>query len=64
MKLHYPAQSASGASATSLFWNMIWGAGVVTALPHGVQLFADFEQIAAHRYLSSWTATGGLRLKF
>jgi outer membrane lipase/esterase len=43
---------------------MIWGAGVVTALPHGVQLFADFEQIAAHRYLSSWTATGGLRLEF
>lgn len=43
---------------------MIWGAGVVTALPHGIQLFADFEQIAAHRYLSSWTATGGMRLEF
>lgn len=43
---------------------MIWGAGLSTALPHGVQLFADFEQIAAHRYLSSWTATGGMRLEF
>lgn len=43
---------------------MVWGGGISTILPHGVQLFADFEQVTAHRYLSSWTATGGLRLEF
>jgi len=43
---------------------MIWGGGISTVLPHGIQLFADFEQLVAHRYLNSWTASGGLRFEF
>ncbi|MCP5003721.1 MAG: autotransporter outer membrane beta-barrel domain-containing protein [Planctomycetes bacterium] len=43
---------------------MNFGAGVSAVLPHGVQLFADYDTIFSHEYLHIWTATAGFRMEF
>ncbi len=43
---------------------MVFGGGVSTVLPHGVQLFADYETTFSHEFLHIWTATFGFRKAF
>ncbi len=43
---------------------MLWGGGLSTVLGYGVQLFVDYEQLSAHRFLDSWTVSGGIRMEF
>ena len=39
----------------------IGGIGASAVLPGGMQPFVDFEFLSGHSYLSTWTATAGLR---
>jgi uncharacterized protein YhjY with autotransporter beta-barrel domain len=39
----------------------IGGIGASAVLPGGMQPFFDFEMLSGHSYLSTWTATAGLR---
>lgn len=43
---------------------MVFGGGVSTVLPHGVQLFADYDTTFSHEFLHTWTATVGFRKAF
>jgi len=43
---------------------LTFGFGVSAVLPHAIQLFVDFEKIEAHRYINSYTVSGGLRVGF
>lgn len=42
----------------------IVGGGLSTVLAHSVQLFVDYERIEGHRYLNSYTVSGGVRIAF
>ncbi len=43
---------------------LVWGAGLSAVMPHGILLFADFEQTFSHEFLHIWTATAGFRMQF
>ncbi len=43
---------------------MVMSAGVSAVLPHGVQLFVDYERVELHRYIDSYTVSGGVRVGF
>ncbi len=43
---------------------LVFGVGFSAVLPHALQLFVDFEKIEEHRYINSYTVTGGLRMGF
>ncbi len=43
---------------------MNFGAGVSAVLPHGVQLFADYDTIFSHEFLHIWTASAGFKMEF
>ncbi len=40
------------------------GAGVSTVLTHSMQMFVNYERIEGHRYLNSYTVSGGVRVAF
>jgi len=42
----------------------VFGGGISSVLTHGVQLFVDYERTEGHRYLNSFTVSGGVRLAF
>lgn len=42
----------------------VFGGGISTVLAHSVQLFVDYERTEGHRYLNSYTVSGGLRVGF
>lgn len=43
---------------------MLFSAGVSAVLTHGVQMYVDYERIDEHRYLESYTVSGGVRVSF
>jgi uncharacterized protein YhjY with autotransporter beta-barrel domain len=43
---------------------MLISAGMSTVLPHGVQLFIDYERVELHKYIDSYTVSGGVRVGF
>ncbi len=42
----------------------VFGGGISTVLAHSVQLFVDYERTEGHRYLNSFTVSGGVRVGF
>lgn len=43
---------------------MVMSAGMSAVLPHGIQLFVDYERVELHRYIDSYTVSGGVRVGF
>jgi len=40
----------------------VFGGGISAVLVHSVQLFVNYERIEGHRYLNSYTVSGGVRV--
>ena len=38
--------------------------GISSVLTHSVQMYVDYERIEGHRYLNSYTVSGGVRVAF
>lgn len=43
---------------------MLISAGMSAVLPHGIQLFVNYERVELHRYIDSYTINGGVRFGF
>lgn len=43
---------------------MVFSTGISTVLPHGVQLFLNYERVDLHKYIDSYSVSGGLRVGF
>ena len=40
----------------------VFGGGISAILAHGVQFFVDYERVEGHRYINSYTVSGGVRV--
>ena len=43
---------------------LVVGAGLLVALPRGIQVFGNYRILLGHRYYDSQSATAGVRAEF